>query len=100
MTNPQLIILAFGIMNSILNLLITALPVPVVIKLHMPLRERIGVIILLGLGSCTIVCAIVKTYYTWLALAGSYDHTWWCVPAWIAGIIEMNVILVSLGDDV
>ena len=84
-----------GSLNIIVDLVVAALPIPVVLSLKLPLRERLGVIVLLGAGSGAVVCATAKTYYVYLALIGSWDQTWWTVPIWITAIVEADVIIVS-----
>ena len=93
--NEGLVDTIIGALNIFVDLLVTCLPIPVVISLRMPLKERLGVIVLLGIGSCAVVAAAAKTYYVYVALIGSWDQTWWTVPIWITAIVEANVIIVS-----
>lgn len=54
-----------GIANSITDLWTTILPIPIVMRLQMPLRQRIWVCILLSMGVIVTIAGSVRTYYTW-----------------------------------
>lgn len=57
--------LTSGILNIVADVITTAVPVPLVMRLHMPLRQRMGVSVLFGLGFIVIVAGSVRTYYIW-----------------------------------
>ncbi|KAG8632127.1 hypothetical protein KVT40_001267 [Elsinoe batatas] len=89
------IVLAFSIINVIQDLMTMLLPIPIVYKLQMPLRERIGVIVILTIGSAATISGAIKSYYIWLTFfGGQYDRTWWILTGWIAGLAEINVIII------
>jgi hypothetical protein len=52
--------LAGGIINCFADLLITALPIPVIMKLNMPLKQRLGVTVLLSLGLIVTIAGIIR----------------------------------------
>ncbi|KAF2088817.1 hypothetical protein K490DRAFT_38175, partial [Saccharata proteae CBS 121410] len=83
--------LAIGIVNIFADLFVTLLPVPVIIRLQMPLTRRIGVMILLGLGGIVIIAGTVRTYYIWKGLMDSYDETWFTYPLWICAAVEIDL---------
>lgn len=84
-----------GVVNSVSDLLTTVLPIPIVWRLQMPLKQRIGVCILLGLGFLATISGSIRTYYSWKSLIDSYDETWFAYPLWIAAAVELDLGLVS-----
>jgi len=52
--------LAAGIINCVLDLLITSLPIPMVMRLQMRPRQRACVVVLLSLGFVVTVAGIVR----------------------------------------
>lgn len=84
-----------GIVNSVADLLTTVLPIPIIMRLQMPLRQRIGVSILLSLGFVATIAGSIRTYYTWKSLIESWDETWNAYPLWIAAAVELDLGLVS-----
>ena len=83
-----------GVVNSVSDLLTTVLPIPIVWRLQMPLKQRIGVCILLCLGFLATISGSIRTYYTWKSLIDSWDETWFAYPLWIAAAVEIDLGLV------
>jgi rhodopsin domain-containing protein len=52
--------LANGIVNTVADALTTALPIPMIIGLRMPIGQKIGVMVLLGLGFIVTIAGIVR----------------------------------------
>jgi hypothetical protein len=52
--------LAAGIVNCVADLLVTLLPIPMILKLRMPLKQRLGVCVLLGLGIIVTAAGVVR----------------------------------------
>lgn len=86
--------LAAGVINCVADLLVTTLPIPIVMKLQMPIRQRIGVIFLLSLGFIVTIAGVVRTYYIWKSLIDSYDETWFSYPLWICAAVEIDLAVV------
>jgi hypothetical protein len=93
--NEGKVMLGGGIINSVSDLLTTVLPIPIVWRLQMPLKQRIGVCILLCLGFIVTIAGSIRTYYTWKSLLDSWDETWYAYPLWIAAAVEIDLGLVS-----
>ncbi|KAI6839305.1 hypothetical protein KC340_g3278 [Hortaea werneckii] len=83
--------LAAGALNLAADFLATITPIPLVMRLNMRLKYRIGVSVLFGLGFIVIVAGIVRTYYIWKGLMDTYDETWYAYPLWIAAAVEIDV---------
>lgn len=87
--------LVSGILNIVADALTTAVPVPLVMRLRMPLRQRVGVSVLFGLGFIVIIAGSIRTYYIWKGLVDSWDETWYAYPLWIAAAVEIYIGVVS-----
>lgn len=85
------VMLGGGIVSSFSDFLTVVLPIPIVMRLQMPLWHRIGVCILLGLGVIVTVAGSVRTYWTWKSLMQSWDETWYAYPLWIAAAVEIDL---------
>lgn len=90
------VLLASGIITCVADLLCTILPIPAVMRLRMPLRERIGVCFLLSAGIVVTIAGIVRTYFVYQGLVATYDETWYTYPLWICAAIEIHLAVVSL----
>lgn len=85
------VMLGGGIVSSFSDFLTVVLPIPIVMRLQMPLAHRIGVCILLCLGIVVTVAGSLRTYWTWKSLMASYDETWYAYPLWIAAAVEIDL---------
>lgn len=56
--------LAAGGINCFADILITTLPIPMILKLQMPLRQRMGVVVLLSLGFIVTVAGAIRYVYS------------------------------------
>ena len=83
-----------GIINCISDFLTTILPIPIIMRLQMPLKQRIGVCVLLCLGLVVTIAGSIRTYYTWKSLVESWDETWWAYWLWVAASVELDLGLV------
>ncbi|THZ19006.1 hypothetical protein D6C89_07985 [Aureobasidium pullulans] len=86
--------LVAGVLNCISDLLVTLLPIPIIMGLNMPLRQRIGVSILLSLGLVVTVAGVVRTYYIWRTLMDTYDETWDSMPLYICATVEIDLAIL------
>ena len=84
-----------GIINTIADIFVVVLPIPIIYKLRLPLRKRIGAIILVSLGFLVCVVGVVRAYFVWLSLMHSYDVTWNGYGALVAATVEIHVGLVG-----
>ena len=88
------VMLSGGVINCISDLLTTVLPIPIVARLQMPLRQRVGICLLLCLGLVVTIAGVVRTYFIWKSLLDSYDETWYAYPLWIAATIEIDLAVI------
>lgn len=85
------VMLGGGIVSSFSDFMTVILPIPIVMRLQMPLWHRIGVCVLLCLGIVVTIAGSLRTYWTWKSLMASYDETWYAYPLWIAAAVEIDV---------
>jgi hypothetical protein len=86
--------MAGGYVKIFVDLLITTLPIPLIMRMNMQRRQRYLVVMLLSLGYIVAIAGAIRTYYTWKALYGTNDPTWYQYPAFIASAIENNLAIV------
>ncbi|KAF2101222.1 hypothetical protein NA57DRAFT_33665, partial [Rhizodiscina lignyota] len=85
------ITLGCGIVNTVADLITAVLPIPMILRLKMPLRRRIGVIFLLGMGFIVVIAGAVRSYFVWRSLISSYDLTWYSYGLWISAAVEVDL---------
>lgn len=61
----------------------------------MPVRQRLAVGFLFGLGIIVTGAGIVRTWYIYRSLFNEYDQTWYSYPLWIAAAVEIDLGVVS-----
>jgi hypothetical protein len=88
------------IINTILELVVAMLPIPVILSLSMKRRDRWSAISVLCLGVVVFTAGCVRCWVVYQALLGTFDSTWWSGPQWICSEVENNIALVSSGFNV
>ncbi|KAK5126546.1 hypothetical protein LTR85_009480 [Meristemomyces frigidus] len=88
------VMLGGGVINCFSDLLTTVLPIPIIMRLQMPLKQRVGVCVLLCLGFIVTIAGVVRTFFTWKSLMDSYDETWYSYPLWIAAAVEIDLAVI------
>jgi hypothetical protein len=86
--------LVAGVLNCISDLTVTLLPVPIIMGLNMPFRQRLGVVALLSLGLIVTVAGVVRTYYIWRTLIDTFDETWDSMPLYICATVEIDLAIL------
>ncbi|GAB7349510.1 hypothetical protein MBLNU459_g0217t2 [Dothideomycetes sp. NU459] len=86
--------LTAGVINCVSDLMVTLLPIPIIMRLNMPLRQRVGVTVLLCLGILVTVAGIIRTYFIWKSLIATYDETWFSYPLWICAAVEIDLAVL------
>jgi hypothetical protein len=88
--------LVCGIINCVADLATTITPLPLIMGLHMPFRQRVAVGLLFSMGTIVTVAGIVRTWYIYKSLISESDNTWYAFPLWIAAAVEIDLGVVSL----
>ncbi|KAH8678286.1 hypothetical protein BX600DRAFT_507246 [Xylariales sp. PMI_506] len=82
-----------AIAGCVSDLLIIALPIPIVAKLNMPLRPRIGIILIFSVGTLTLITSLVRfgmLFYT----TSSADQPWVIALVLPTVNVEANLLVV------
>lgn len=87
--NENLHLTIHGSLNILFDFCAVLIPIPIVLSLNLPLRQRIIVALLFGIGFVVCLAGIVRTYYMYKATAGYHDVTWDAYPAWLATAVEL-----------
>jgi hypothetical protein len=87
-------ILITGINNTVTDAGVVLIPIPVVLKLKLPLRQRIVCAVLFGVGFIVCIAAAFRMYFIY-EMNINYDKTWWAYPSVIAGTLELYLGIVS-----
>ncbi|KAK7186877.1 integral membrane protein [Paraphaeosphaeria sporulosa] len=77
-------------LNIISDVLVIALPIPLVHQLQMPMRQKISVGILMTLGSLCIVASIIRTKFV-ADIQDNPDITWCQARVGVLSAIELNI---------
>ncbi|KAI1923664.1 hypothetical protein LOY89_000469 [Ophidiomyces ophidiicola] len=105
-------IMTTSISNLVSDVLVLALPIPTFCKMHLPIREKVILIILMNLIlmyeylhyeylhypvlAFFFACAasIVRAYYTYVVVARTYDVTWIGYKVWLWSSLEGNLLVI------
>lgn len=79
------------------DLLVTLVPLPIVMQLQMPKKQRVAVMVLLSLGFVVTAVGILRTYYIW-GFEHNYDLSWASYPLYVCATIEVDLGIVSRGN--
>ncbi|WXC46438.1 hypothetical protein QX201_006137 [Fusarium graminearum] len=82
-----------AVVNIISDLILFVIPIPMIAQLKMPLGQRIGVAIMLGIATITVATSIIRMIYL-PALLGALDIPWVAAPANVWSIAEANLFIV------
>ncbi|KAF3004185.1 hypothetical protein E8E13_006247 [Curvularia kusanoi] len=83
--------LVCGIINCVADFATTVTPIPLIMGLHMPRRQRLAVAFLFAMGIIVTVAGIVRTWFIYKSLVTTYDNTWYAYPLWIAAAVEIDL---------
>ena len=83
-----------GALLSFADLVVNVLPLPIVSRLNVPVKQRIAATILLSLGTIATAAGVVREVYVYRGLVATHDKTWESLPLWICADVEIYVGLV------
>ncbi|KAK3938710.1 putative integral membrane protein [Diplogelasinospora grovesii] len=86
-----------GAWNALADFALALMPAPIIWQLHLPLKKRLGLIVLMGCGVFSGVCAAVKTYQL-SALTARSDLTWetYNLCLWVCAEIFLIILCGSI----
>ncbi|KAI1808585.1 hypothetical protein F4811DRAFT_548589 [Daldinia bambusicola] len=97
--NEQALFLSTLVTDLIFDILILAMPVPVVLQLHLPLRDRLGVLGMFLLGAIVVAVSIARLIQSLevnsLYRIYTYDMTYLTSPVFFWANIELSIAVVS-----
>ncbi|KAL2064699.1 hypothetical protein VTL71DRAFT_3837 [Oculimacula yallundae] len=83
-------LLAAGINNTIGDLAVVILPIPIIWRLKLPFQQQVIIFLLFGAGLLVTVASVLRTYYLY-EVTSKWDKTWLAGPAWISSSVELYV---------
>ncbi|KAK8061226.1 hypothetical protein PG997_015447 [Apiospora hydei] len=86
--------LAFGVLNLINDVVILALPIPTIAKLHMDWKKKLSIMGIMLLGAFSCVSSLIRIFYL-ARLASSKDVTWWFGPGMGWSCIEPSTAIIT-----
>ena len=90
-----LLTVACGTANTFADFLVTIIPIPLIARLELPRRRRVGAIMLIGTGFIVCAAGAARAYYTWQSLISSYDETWESYGMFMSATVEIDLGVVS-----
>ncbi|WQF84422.1 hypothetical protein CDEST_09436 [Colletotrichum destructivum] len=91
--NRPSLYIATAAANIISDLILFALPIPIVVKLQIPRRQKIGLFFIFAVGSLTVVTSIIRVSLL-PAMLTSTDQSWVISWASLWIIVEANLIVI------
>ncbi|KAF2704640.1 hypothetical protein K504DRAFT_461392 [Pleomassaria siparia CBS 279.74] len=79
------------VVNVVTDFIIYTLPIPTLIRLSLPMSQRISLIILFGFGGVIVVAGSFRAYWVHHVLFETYDVTWEGFQLWVWTAVETNV---------
>ncbi|KAI0099454.1 hypothetical protein F4814DRAFT_442981 [Daldinia grandis] len=83
-----------AVLNIVFDVVIIVLPIPMVHKLHLPLKQKAVIGVLIGLGSAVVIVSIVRVAYV-RAMIGDPDVTWTQGSAAVLSSLELNIGIIG-----
>jgi hypothetical protein len=87
---------AVSIINTLIELIVVILPLPVLLVLPLDPKQRIPVTCLLCVGLLVPIIGALRCYYVYIDIVVSWDVYWNAEPEWICSEVENYLALVRL----
>lgn len=87
-------LLVAGIINTLTDFAVVMVPIPIVLKLKLPIRQQIIMVMLFATGFIVCIVGCVRTYYMY-TVSETYDQTWVGFKVWMTGAIEFYLAIVG-----
>lgn len=84
--------------NMFLDTVILVVPIPLLYKLRVGKRQKIGLIGLFSAGTLVVVCASLRLYFVVKSRAGTYptvDPPWYAPPIILMSVLEVNLAILT-----
>jgi hypothetical protein len=84
-----------GVFKLFIDVMITTLPIPLILRLKLNSAQKYGVVVTLALGYVVCAAGAVRTYYTYIIFWRTTDIVWYEYPAFLALTVENDLGIVS-----
>ncbi|OCL06638.1 hypothetical protein AOQ84DRAFT_343030 [Glonium stellatum] len=84
-------LIAQTVINVITDFMIYVLPMPTLFYLTLPSSQRIGLMVLFGIGGVIVIAGSFRAYWVHYVLYETYDVTWEGFQVWVWTAVETNV---------
>ncbi|KAK7979912.1 ATP dependent DNA ligase domain-containing protein [Apiospora arundinis] len=84
-------IMSQAVVTVLTDFIVFVLPMPTLYRLSLPMRQRVGLMILFGLGGVVVVAGCMRTYWVHRVEVETYDVTWEGWELWIWAAVEANL---------
>ncbi|KAI1808971.1 hypothetical protein F4811DRAFT_7857 [Daldinia bambusicola] len=88
------IAIAQAILNIVSDVIIIVLPIPMIHGLHMPMRQKIAVGLLIGMGSAVVIVSIARVAYV-RTMQLNPDVTWTQASTAVLSTLELNIGIIG-----
>jgi hypothetical protein len=92
------ILLAAGLLNVFIDVVILILPIPTVLKLHIRWLQKLQVLAVFMAGTLVCVSSMIRIAATWTTVRQTYDVTWagYLVWMWVGIEVHVGIICASV----
>ncbi|KAK8024950.1 hypothetical protein PG990_002773, partial [Apiospora arundinis] len=84
-------IMSQAVVTVLTDFIVYVLPMPTLYRLSLPMRQRVGLMVLFGLGGVVVVAGCMRTYWVHRVEVETYDVTWEGWDLWIWAAVEANL---------
>ncbi|KAF6514527.1 hypothetical protein HZS61_005661 [Fusarium oxysporum f. sp. conglutinans] len=82
-----------AVANIISDIVLFAIPMPMIVQLKIPLGQKIGLGIMLSIATITVTTSIIRMIYL-PSLLGALDIPWIAAPANVWSFVEVNLFII------
>lgn len=83
-----------AVFTVLADFVVWVLPLPTLMRAQLPSAQRLALIILFSCGLFVVFGAIMRTYWIWVVVEGTYDVTWEGFHLWIWTAVEVHLGLI------
>lgn len=85
-----------SVLYCVCDVVVLALPIPVVWQLQLSVRKRLEITALLGVGLIATAAGCLRTYYIWRLSFKTWDASWTAYSIYLSCCLEVNLGIVSI----
>jgi hypothetical protein len=92
--DPKFVVFGSGVIKVFVDVMITTLPIPLILRLQLSRPQKRAVVVLLGLGYIVTAAGAIRTYYAYFILWRTYDESWYNYYGFLAATVENDLAIV------